>query len=139
MNAIGLCHHNNLGNACPSCVREKNGMKGMGRLGSYSDFAGMGACPEGYYEASVFGIKTGQCVPNLSTLVEGAQSGALETVGTGVAQSPATAQAAQNAAASAIGTKIVNFYKNNPAMAWGATAAVAALLVYGGMSFIRGR
>ncbi len=114
-------------------------MRGMGRLGSYSDFAGMGACPDGYYDLKILGASTGQCLPKLSTVSSGIQSGALSTVATGVAQSPATSQAAQSAAANAIGTKIVNFYKNNPTMAWGATAAVAALLVYGGMSFVRGR
>lgn len=138
MNAIGLCRHNNLGNHCPSCLKGTR-MNGMGRLGSYSDFAGMGACPEGYYDLKILGVSTGQCLPNLRQVTEGVQSGVLETVGTGVAQSPATAQAAQSAAANALGTKIVGFYKNNPALAWGTTAAVAALLVYGGMSFIRGR
>lgn len=115
-------------------------MKGMGRLGHYSDFAGMGAdCPAGYYEAEVFGVKTGQCVPSLSTIVSGAQGGVLQTVAAGTAQSPATAQAAQNAAANAIGTKIINFYKTKPLIAWGTTAAVAAFVVYGGLSFLRGR
>ena len=115
-------------------------MKGLGRLGSYSDFAGMGAdCPTGYYEASIFGVSTGQCVPNLSTIVSGAQTGVLATVGEGVAQSPATQQAVQAGIASKLGTTIVDFYKNKPAIAWGVTGLAVLMFVYGGMSFVRGR
>lgn len=128
--ANGLCHHNNQMGYCPSCVREKSmrGMRGMGAT-----------CPEGYYEAKLFGFNTGQCVPDLGTLVEGAQGGIMQTVGTGVANSPGTQAAATSAAASALGTKIVTFYKNNPIMAIGLTVAVGGLLVYGTMSFLRGR
>ena len=144
MNAIGLCQHNNLGNHCPSCLREskmnRRMMQGLGRLGSYSDFAGgMGACPEGYYDLKIFGVSTGQCAPSLSTVTSGAQSGALSTVATGVAKSPATSAAIQSATAQTLGNKIVGFYKNQPVMAWGLTAGVIALVVYGGMSFVRGR
>lgn len=159
MSATGMCRHNNIHGYCPSCVRERS-MKGMGRLGSYSDFAGgmaptgtygaetsarralsgpMGACPEGYYDLKIFGVSTGQCAPSLTTLTSGAQSGALQAVASGTAQSPATAQAVQSAAASAIGSKIVNFYKSSPALAWGLTLGGAALLIYGGMSFLRGK
>ena len=115
-------------------------MKGLGRLGSYSDFAGgLGACPEGYYQPSIFGIKLDQCVPNLSVLAEGAQSGALATVGEGVAQSPGTQRALEAGVASKLGTTIVNFYKNQPVVAWGVTGLAALMLVYGGLSFVRGR
>lgn len=101
---------------------------------------GMGAtCPSGYYEASVFGFKTGQCVPDLGTIVDGAQSGVMQTVGTGVANSPGTQAAATSAAANALGTKIFAFYKNNPMVAIGLTVAVGGLVVYGTMSFLRGR
>lgn len=101
---------------------------------------GMGTtCPTGYYEASLFGFKTGQCVPDLATVVNGAQSGVMQTVGTGVANSPGTQAAASSAAANAIGTKLVNFYKNNTLVAAGATVVIGGLLVYGAMSFLRGR
>lgn len=111
---------------------------GMGR--GMGAFGNLGAeCPPGYYKLKVFGVDTGQCLPTGSTVASGVQTGVSSSVATGVAQSPATAQAVQSVAANAIGTRIVNFYKGNPVVAWGATAAVAALLVYGGMSFIRGR
>lgn len=130
-------------------------MRGMGRLGSYSDFAGdfcpsgmngtalaggMGAdCQEGYYKLKILGFDTGQCVPNLSTAANAAAGGVTGSVASGVASSPATAAAAQSAAANAIGTKIVNFYKSNPTMAIGLTVVVGGLLIYGTMSFLRGR
>jgi hypothetical protein len=140
MNAIGLCSHNNNANYCPFCQQQEAEMNGIGRLGSYSDFAGgMGACPEGYYELEIFGVKSGQCVPNLRTITEGAQSGVMQSVGTGVAQSPATQTAATTAAGNALGQKIFNFYKEKPMVAWGLTAGVALFVVYGGMSFLRGR
>lgn len=101
---------------------------------------GMGAaCQDGYYEAEVFGIKTGQCIPNLKTLAQGAATGATGAVTTGVANSSATKAAITNAAGNALGTKIINFYKDKPAIAYGVTAAVVLLVVYGGMSFVRGK
>ncbi len=101
---------------------------------------GMGAaCPTGFYEAKIFGFPTGQCIPDLGTLVDGAQGGIMQTVGTGVANSPGTQTAATTAAANALGAKILAFYKNNPMMAIGLTVAVGGLVVYGTMSFLRGR
>lgn len=140
MNAMGMCHHNNWANYCPSCARE-NSMKGMGRLGSYSDFAGgMGAeCQPGYYDLKIFGISTGQCAPTLSTLTEGAQSGALSTVATGVATSPATQAAAESGAVQAVATKSWSYIKEHPYMVAGGVAAAVLLIIYGGMSFARGR
>lgn len=138
-------------------------MRGMGRLGAFGGFGNYGTmglerpsdasfaprralsgpmgaeCPEGFYRLKVFGIDTGQCLPTGSTAVDAAKSGALSSVGTGVASSPATQAAATSAAGSALGQKIISFYKNKPVLAWGGTAAVAALVIYGGMSFIRGR
>lgn len=129
-----MCRHNNQMNYCPSCAGEKS-MRGMGRLN------GMGAdtCPTGYYRLKVYGIDTGQCLPTGSTAVEAAQSGVLNSAATGVANSAATKNALSSASATAIGTKIVNFYKTNPVIAIGVTVAVGALLVYGTMSFVRGK
>lgn len=106
-------------------------MRGMGAMGA--------ECPEGFYRLKVFGVDTGQCLPTLSTAVEGAQGGVMSTVGTGVASSPATSAAAQNIAASTLGTKIISFYKEKPMIAWGATALIGLFVVYGGMSFLRGK
>lgn len=138
-------------------------MRGIGRLGGLGGMGGYGSmgmerpsdmnripyggmagqfgadCPEGYYKLKVFGFDTGQCLPTGSTALDAAQGGVAASVGTGVATSPATQSAATAAAGSALGQKIIGFYKNNPALAWGGTAAVLALVVYGGMSFIRGR
>lgn len=100
---------------------------------------GIADCQPGYYRLKVFGVDTGQCLPNLNTAAGAAQSGVISSAATGVASSPATQAAAQSAAANALGTRIVNFYKSNPTMAIGASVAVLALVVYGGMSFLRGR
>lgn len=109
-------------------------MHGLGRMGT------MGAdCPAGYYRLKVFGVDTGQCLPQLDTAVNAAQGGVLSSVATGAVSSSANQAAAQNAAANAIGTKIVTFYKSKPALAWGLTAAVGLFVVYGGMSFLRGK
>lgn len=138
MSANGMCQHNNQMGYCPSCSWEKTGMR-SNRLKVMSG-GGMGAdCPQGYYEAKIFGISTGQCVPNLSTLADAATQGAAGAVGSGVAQSPATQQAATAAAGSALGSKIISFYKDKPLVAYGLTGVVALLVIYGGMSFIRGR
>lgn len=104
--------------------------RGMGRLG-------MGTCPDGYYDLKVLGFDTGQCLPNLSTAANAAAGGVTGSVGTGVANSAATQSAISSAAASALGTKVINFYKNNPVVAIGATVAVGGLLIYGAMSFLK--
>lgn len=106
--------------------------QGMGRLG-------MGACQPGYYELTVLGVDTGQCVPELSTLATAAEGGVTSAVGTGVANSSGTQAAVSTAAANAFGTSVMNFYKNNTALAVGVTVAVGALFVYGGMSFLKGK
>ncbi|NJM09366.1 MAG: hypothetical protein HC883_00240 [Bdellovibrionaceae bacterium] len=129
MNALGMCPHNNIAGYCPACSHHKKEIA----------MSGLGSCPEGYYRLKVFGVDTGQCLPNLSTAAEGAQTGVMSSVGTGVASSPATAQAAQNVAANALGTNIITFYKTKPVVAWGLTAVGVLFFVYGGMSFFRGK
>jgi hypothetical protein len=145
MSATGLCKHNNILNYCPNCSKElgmyHHGMNGYGMNG-YSCMNGtMGAakCPEGFYELKVGGIATGQCLPTSATLAKGAQAGAVGVVGTGTAVSPSTQAAVQSLAAQTLGDRIIKFYREKPAIAWGSTAAVVALVVRGGMSFIRGR
>lgn len=136
MNAMGMCHHNNWANYCPMCAKENTmnarQLKGLGRLGSYSDFAGgMGAeCKEGFYDLKIFGVSTGQCVPSLSTLTSGVQSGALSTIATGVATSPATQAAAQNVAAQTFGNKVFSYVKQHPYMTAGIAAVVAGALLF---------
>ena len=133
MSATGLCKHNNLENYCPTCKKEM-GMYHYGMNGT------MGAdCKPGYYELKVAGIPTGQCLPTSSTALSAAQGGVVSAVGTGVASSAATQAALQSAAAQTLGEKIISFYKTKPAIAWGGTAAVVALVIYGGLSFIRGK
>lgn len=134
MSANGLCKHNNFMGYCPSCLKEQS-MRGMGRLNG-----NMGAdCPTGFYRLKVFGVDTGQCLPELDTAISAAEGGVTGSVAKGAVASSANVAAAQSAAASALGTKIMNFYKTQPGLAWGLTAGVALLFVYGGMSFIRGK
>ena len=122
--ANGVCHHNNQMGYCPSCSKEKT-MRGMGR--------GMGAanCQPGYYEAEIFGIKTGQCLPSSGTLLNAAQGAVVSTTATGIANSQATQTAVANAAAASLGVKILNFYKQKPVIAYGATALVVLLTLAG--------
>jgi hypothetical protein len=95
---------------------------------------GMGAdCPAGTYNAWGF------CVPNLKTLVQGAQAGAISSIASGAAQSPATAQAVESATASAVGNKIIDIYKRNPTMTLVIAGLVGVAVIYGVMSFVRGR
>lgn len=103
--------------------------QGMGRLG-------MGAtCQPGY--SDILGI--GECTPDLSTILSSAEAGVVGSVGTGVANSAATQAAVSTAAANAFGTSIMNFYKNNTVVAVGVTLAVGGILIYGAMSFLRGK
>jgi hypothetical protein len=110
------------------------GMRGFGRMGTMGT-----TCPPGYYDLQVLGVNTGQCLPTLNTAATAAETAVSAATGAGIAQSAATQSALQNAAASAFGTKVLNFYKAQPVLAWGLTAGVAAFVVYGGLSFIRGR
>lgn len=98
----------------------------------------MGAdCAPGYYETELFGIKTGVCVPTAETLAKQAAAGAISSVASGAASSPGVIAAAESAGAAALGQRIINFYKEKPVIAFGATAAVLALVVYGTMSFLK--
>lgn len=139
MTALGMCPHNNMSGYCPSCERIKNMNHARLRRQGMSRLSGMGDCQPGYYELKVLGFDTGQCAPNLSTVETAAGAGVTSAVGTGVANSSGTQAAVSSAAASAFGTSVMNFYKNNTAVAIGVTVAVGALLVYGGMSFLRGK
>ena len=136
MSANGMCQHNNIAGYCPACVKEK----AMNGYGMSMNGGEMGiTCQPGYYELKVVGIATGQCLPNLATATAGATKGVSTVVGTGVASSPATQAALTSAASETLGRKIINFYTEKPVMAWGATAAVVALVAFGGLTLIRGR
>ena len=127
-----MCPHNNMGDYCPSCILQKsqrrNGMRGMGA-----------DCQPGYYEGEVLGIKTGVCLPDSATLAQQAAGGLVGAVTTGASQSPGVIVAAQTSAGNALGNKILAFYREKPAVAIGLTLGVVALVVYGGMSFARGK
>lgn len=79
---------------------------------------------------------SGIFVPDIGELSAGATKGVAATTGQSLAKSAGVQQAGREAAGTAIGQKLVNFYTQSPLVAWGTTAAVAALLVYGGMEFL---
>lgn len=148
MSYNGTCKHNNIENYCLFCEQEKdqmdrNMMRGLGRLGKYGSMSGFGTmgieCKPGYYEAKIFGVPTGQCVPTSGALLDTALEAWTGAVATGVATSPATQAAAHGLISQALGDKILAFYKNQPVLAVGSTVVVGGLLVYGLMSFVRGR
>ena len=119
MYANGMCKHNNQMGYCPSCAREKS-MRGMGHGNAYA----------------MDGMGDGDLLSNLLT---GSVTGAESAVGSALASSQLVQQAAQTSAANNLGAQILAFYQNNTALAVGLTVAVGALLVYGTMSFIRGK
>ncbi len=127
-----MCPHNNMGDYCPSCILQKS-QRSMGMRGMGAD------CQPGYYEGAVFGIKTGVCLPTSETLAQQAAGGLVGAVTSGAASSPGVITAAQTAAGNSLGNKIVGFYREKPAIAIGLTLGVVALVIYGGMSFARGK
>lgn len=78
-------------------------------------------------------------LPTLDQLLASASAGAQQQIAANLAQSQSVQQAATNAAGTALGTKIVTFYKTQPLLAWGITGLAVMFLVYGGMSFARGK
>ncbi len=112
--------------------------RGMGRLGMAGGQMGI-TCQPGFYELKVFGISTGQCAPSLDTALNAAQGGVVASVATGVATNPANIAAASNAGLMASFTKATSFVKAHPIGVAAAVAATLALVVYGGMSFARGK
>lgn len=117
----------------------KQGLQRLGKYGAMNGYGTFGAeCKPGFYELKVLGYPTGQCVPSSGTLIEAVQGATAGAFASGVATSPATIQAGRAAAGQALGEKIINFYANQPVLAWSGTAAIAAFVVYGGMKFLRG-
>lgn len=125
--SLGTCPHNNLTGYCPSCLKEKSMMRGMGRLNGMG--AGMGDCQPGY--SSVLGI----CLPSLSTDLSLIQNAVTGAVATGVATTPSIQQAAANAATQGTVTSIVNFVKAHPLMV-GAGALLLGAVVFAGLKKI---
>ena len=106
----------------------------MGRLN------GMGGttCPAGYYQLKFLGIPTGQCVPSLDTLKD-IGTGALTTgLATGAAGSTSNQAAALAAGQQTAAKKFFDFVGRNKTLVIGGAAVASLLLVYGGMSFLRG-
>lgn len=128
MNHTGMCNHNNLKGYCPSCLG------GSDMLGFHKSQMGS-ECQPGYYKDPILGL----CLPTSGTLLNQAQGSLLSTVATGAASTPAVQEAGIQAAASSFGQKVFDFYRQKPVMAWGITAAAALFVVYGGMTFIRGK
>lgn len=113
----GLCQHNNLSGYCPSCLKGSNMRKSMG---AYELVKGSG----------IF-------IPDLGELTKGASAGALSSTAQTLATSAGVKSAAIDAAGNSLGTKIVKFYKEQPVMAYGATALVAILLFAGVRSYAK--
>lgn len=110
----------------------------MGEYDVHTQQGQMGAaCQPGYYPLKIFGVDTGQCVPDSGTLANQAAGSAITSIATGVATSPATIQAGKTAVANSLGQKIMDFYTKKPAVAIGVTVALGALVVYGFMSFAK--
>ena len=114
--------------------------RGLGRLGKYGSMSGFGTmgieCKPGYYPEPIF---KKFCVPTSGELAKQAEETFARSIGVGIATSPTTQAAVTGAAGQALGDKIIAFYKNQPVIAIGSTVAVGGFLVYGLMSFLRGR
>lgn len=118
-----MCQHNNIQTYCPSCLRQ--GLNGgpMNRsFGAYELIPG-----------------TGIMVPDAGELINAAGAGATSIVGQNLAQSTAVKEGALTAAGNTLGQKIVKFYSENTVAAVAGTVVVGGLLVYGLMSFVRGK
>jgi len=76
-------------------------------------------------------------LPTLSQILSSAETGVEQQVASNLAQSSSVQTAAQTAAGNALGTNIMNFYTQNPVLAWTITAGVALFVVYGLMSFAK--
>lgn len=110
----GLCRHNNLGNYCPSCLVGENKMRKYGEMGAYELIKGSGIW-----------------IPDSSELLQSAGQGAIADLSKTLATSQGVQNAAVQAAGESLGTKIVRFYKEKPAIAYTATALVGFLLFKG--------
>ena len=113
MSSNGLCRHNNLGSYCPSCLKGNT----MKQMGAYT-------IPN-----------TNITIPDSSEIFAAATKGAGGLIAKDVATSQGIKDAAISAAGESLGTKIVKFYNDNPAMFYGGAALLAILLYAGVKSF----
>lgn len=117
-----------MGHRGPQMFMKRRGMRGMGE-----------DCPTGYYRLKVFGVDTGQCLPNSSTAVEAAQSALVSSVGTGVATSPSNIAAAKQAGIKASLEKGAKFIADHPIAIASVVGGIAILALYGSGKLAFGR
>jgi len=107
-----------------SQYRQQLGSQYNSQMGRYNEQMGAD-CPPNTYRLKIFGIDTGQCVPDSGDVLAAATGAATGLVGAGVAQSPGTKTAALSIFESSLGKWVTN----NVALIAGAGVA-AAVIIY---------